>query len=330
MAYETGSATNLGDLVTKLGTFLTGCTAAWTQDQLLNSSPNYYATFHKDDCFVSFRWAGVAANLAVFHQLSYVSGTPGTAAMGDSGNGLTGTGDATTARRVSCLTTGAYTYHFFASDAAPYYCHVVLEIATGKYRHFGFGKLTKFGTWTGGEYCYGGIWSQSVSYAANPTSIYHALGLDGLATTIADCATVRIVGLTGMSMDADSRWGVVATGTPGTDRSGEPRYRLFGGSRSGFWGWAMGWIPATALNAYKPLIPIPVIWRDTAATPDTWLWLGEQPDTAIINMKHINAGDEITVGSDTWAVFPWAVKQYGVGATTEESRNAGIAYKKIV
>jgi hypothetical protein len=93
----------------------------------------------------------------------------------------------------------------------------------------------------------------------------------------------------------------------------------------------MGWITSSRLNAYKPLIPIPVVWRDRSATPDKWKLLGEQPDIAILNMKHYNSADIVTIGADDWMVFPWTRKRYTAGGAinTDESWNAGVAYKKF-
>lgn len=47
-------------------------------------------------------------------------------------------------------TTGPFTaYNFFTDGSC---VHVVLEVSSGVFCHFSFGKVTKFGTWTGGEY----------------------------------------------------------------------------------------------------------------------------------------------------------------------------------
>jgi hypothetical protein len=72
-----------------------------------------------------------------------------------------------------------------------------------------------------------------------------------------------------------------------------------------------------------------VTWEDRTVTPEKWVILGEIPDMAIVNMKNLNPGDEIIIGSDTWVVFPWVRKQF-LQANTEESWNAGVAYKKIL
>jgi len=85
---------------------------------------------------------------------------------------------------------------------------------------------------------------------------------------------------------------------------------------------------ASQLAAYKPMWPIATLYRDTTATPDVWIWLGEMPDIAGINMAYFSGGDIITVGGQDWVIFPVVRNQY-LNADTEESWNAGVAYKKV-
>lgn len=322
MAYETGTPSNIEDLVGKLFTFLVA--EGWTQDQLDNT--NNWATIHRDSLYVSFRWDATAqTDLALYQSLGYTSGAPHLIAS-DSGNGDS-TVPIDSGRRVNFTAAGPFTkYYFFASDAAPYYCYVVVEVASGRFRHFGFGNLDKLGTWTGGEFVYGHVWNLGTTQIDNPVTTGHTMFLDGVCTTAANLATVHIEGLTGMGVN--DKWGVVGIAAAGTDRAGNARWALAGGGRAGFWGYALGWLTSSRLNAYKPLIPMPLIWRNTATAPDTWKLLGHQPDISIVNMKHFSPGDEITVGADTWVVFPWVRKQYLL-ADTEESWNAGVAYKKV-
>lgn len=327
MAYETGVPSSIEDLVSKLFTFLTGATAAWTQDEL--DLVNNYGTIHKNNCYVSFRWdASSAEDLAMYQSLSWGSGNEPHQQPNDSGNGDTTT-PIDSERRVNFEDAGAFVaYHFYASDAAPHYCHVVVEVNTGVYRHFGFGLLDKIGDWTGGEYCYGHYWYQPTSEIDNPASMFHSFGLDGTGAFNAVQPTIHVESLPGMG--ANEKWGVLGNvSTAGTDTAGENRMTMWGGARGGLWGYGLAWLPVSQLNLHKPLVPVPIIYRVQTSTPHAWYLLGHQKDVAIVNIKHLSPGDSITIGGDTWMVFPWVKKQYSLG-DVEESWNAGIAYKKIV
>ncbi len=324
MSYETGTATGIEDLVDKLFTFATGLTTPWTQDALNLTTDQ--GTMHMNDCFVSFRWdATTRTDLALYQSTAYSATVPHLM-TGDSGAGST-VSPATTERRVNFTSTGPFTaYHFFAADDAPFYIHAVVEVVPGRFRHFGFGLLVKNGNWRGGEYCYGHFCSQSASYIDLPSSPQHAAGLDH--TAVIDMAAMRLNGNDFPNESASTVWAVFSTAAAGNDTAGNPRANVIGGARSGLWGYALGWIPTSVANAYKPLIPIDIIYIDQATTPDTWCWLGHQRDVAIVNMKNLTAGQEITVGADTWKVFPWVRKQYLL-TNTEESWNAGWAYRKF-
>ncbi len=324
MAYETGSATDIQDLLDELRSFAT--TNGWTEDRW--DATNNVLSLHRNDVYVHFTWQDAVNQLAMYQSLGYISaGTNPWAHTDDSGNGDTSY-PINVARRVNFESLGPFTaFHFFASTTAPYYIHIAVEVDSGRFRHFGFGELDKVGDWEGGEYCYGHYWSQLSSDIDVGDDPQHSFGLDGL-TAQTDHATMHIEGMS--FMDANTKWGNFSstTGSPGTDTAGEVRIPLFGSSRSGLWTYALSWMRTSVLNAYKPLIPINVLYRLATTTPDVVMILGTQPDVAIVGLGSLSPGDELTVGGDTWLVFPWVRKQ-NLGVDTEESENAGIAYKKI-
>jgi hypothetical protein len=260
----------------------------------------------------------------------------------DSGNGST-TSPATTGRRVnftngqSAANAGPYTYYFFANGgSATPTIYVVVMATDGVYRHFGFGHLVKAHDYTGGEFCYGHVWTTTTTLSDDPLSVSSQFLLDGrctasTATELSNQGTVHLEGLAGQV--SGGKWGVCYTpadGVTGNDRQTSPKARLqlMGAARCGLWGYALAWARSSQLSAHKILIPIPVLWRDAVVSPDTWKWLGEMPDIALFNMAYFTGGDEIAVASDTYMVFPWVRKQYTNG-NVEESWNAGVAYKKV-
>lgn len=325
MAYETGSATSMEDLVSKLFTFATGLsTTPWTQDEL--DLGNDWGTIHRGSCYVSFRW-DTTDDLGIYQSLSWGASNEPHEQPDDAGEGASGA--PTTGRRINFESAGPYTaYHFYAGEGSTPYIHVVIEVDSGRFRHFGFGNLIKLGTWTGGEYSYGHTWAQSASVIDLPASTSHSVGLEGLQSATSISATLHIEDFADQT--GDEKWALfsVSTEPAGTDRAGEDRKCVVGGWRGSFWGRWLAWISYSSPNAYKPFVPIPVVYYDRAAAPDTWRWIGEQPDVAVMNMRAFTAGQEVTIGGDTWMVFPLVRKQY-LQVDTEESWMAGMAYKKI-
>ena len=328
MAFETGSATDLQDVVSKLFTFLTGATAAWTQDEL--DLTNNYGTIHKSGVYVSFRWDdSPGTDLAIYQSLSWGAANEPHQQPNDSGNGDT-TIPINAERRCNMLGSGPYTsYFFFASDTAPWYCHAVIEPAAGRSRHFGFGELIKKGDWTGGEYCYGHFWNQNVSTVDVPSSASHTFCLEAVGNSNSVAGTIHAEGLP-IQAGTDKWLVTTAAGSYGTDTAGEDRFGATASSRSGLFTYYLSWIALSQINSYKPMSPVLCMFINLLTAPDTIFYLGAQPDVAIVNIKNLSPADEITIGSDTWKVFPWVRKQFDEDGVNEESWNAGIAYKKIV
>lgn len=334
MAYETGAASNIGDLISKLCTFATGLsTTPWTQDELAT----YQATLHRGNCYVSFMWAAApnTYGLAIYQSLGYTSSTHPSGMPDDSGCGTTGTNPTTLGQRWVNFTDGAgnnnsgpfTAYHFFAGEGSEPYIYVVVEMASGLYRHFGFGNLVKRNDFTGGEFVYGHHWYNNVAYRDNPTANFHTFLMDGVdAVYPNEAASVHLEGFPGQAVGG--KWGVCTSAAPGNDRAGVARLKLFGTARSGGYGYHLLWMRASQLGSYKLLVPVTLLYRDDAPTPDVWRWLGEMPGMTLVNMHHFSPGDEITVGSDTYMIFPWIRKRYQDDGN-EESRNAGVAYLKV-
>jgi hypothetical protein len=332
MAREIGSATNIGDLVNKLCTFASGLTTTpWTIDEV-DITTNLRATMHRGSCYVSFRWSSGGNQLAIYQSLGFTGGgaTLPHQQPDDSGNGTT-TFPPTTGRRVNftngagATNAGSYQrYDFFAGEGSQPYIYVAVEMVVGVYRHFGFGNLVKANDYTGGEFCFGHVW-ETTTNSDVPTATAHNLLLDGFGNVLADQATVHLEGFPGQAVGG--KWGVCfGTSSTGTDRASVARLQLFGGGRSGLYGYQLGWMRASQAAAHKLMLPVPLLLRSTAATPHTWKYLGEMPGIRHMNMHHFAPKDEISVGADTYAVFPWTRKQK-LDANTEESWNAGVAYK---
>jgi hypothetical protein len=324
MAYQTGSATDIADLISDLFTFATGLTTTpWTQDEL----DTLQGTLHRGDCYVTFRWDDtVETDLGLYQSLGWTTSTAAHQMPDDSGNGDTG-GVVSTGRRVTFGSAGPYTaYHFFAGEGDEPYIYVVVEVSSGVYRHFGFGNIKKFGTWTGGEFVYGHILA---SFALDdPDSSAHQFLLDGLASSVADMGTMHVEDLSWQ--DVDEKWvvfGNTARANAGQDRAGEQRGVFIGTSRCGL-AYYLSTMRYTEGTALKLITPVQVWDFNQAATPDTYAFMGEMVDVGIVNMHAFTPGQEITVGTDTWMVFPWVRKRYEKD-DEQESWNAGVAYKKV-
>jgi hypothetical protein len=105
-------------------------------------------------------------------------------------------------------------------------------------------------------------------------------------------------------------------------------------------GWVTGYDKAlgTTLFASDPtfttdgvaLVPIYVMLCSDFSSDLRWAPVGQVPDVFRVNMKNLDAEQEITVGSDTYTVFPMMNKDSANTLDNEGySGYEGLAYKKI-
>lgn len=326
MAYATGTATDISDLITKLFTFATA--NGWTQDQL--STGTGQAALHLGNTYVSFRWTTSSATiLAIYQALGYTGGNqPGTH-PNDSGNGFA-PGTITNANldneRHVDLGLGSYPAYYFFTDGTSY-LHVVVEKSSTIYRHFGFGLITKFGDWTGGEYCYGQV-QTSASMIGSGSEVNTALLTGHCDSTSGTTGTLHLEGLP--NEGGSSKWGITwnvgsGSGPPGTDTAGNARVQVQGGHKGGPLATVFGYIPASAATGFVAMTPISLFYVDTVA--DLVYYLGAMTDVRQLNMREFAPADEVVIGADTWKIFPTSQKT--IVSSADRSYNAGIAYKKV-
>lgn len=341
MTFQTGSANDLADLLSKLSTFADTTHGGWTAGY----SPNPQTTdgwfeLHKGNLSVSAKYPlgaqGPAEHMSLHQASGFInSSTAPGAHTADSGNGYnSGTTGHTNAnllveRCVRDIGDGLMpTYHFFADDTATHdYIHVAVQATSGMYRHFGFGNLVKFGdNWTGGEYVYGQYMDTDTN--AHTSDVDHVFLLDGLGATAARVrgATLRIA--SGLPNQGAAVWGVsapLASASMLTDTAGNIRQQIHGGTRAGMEARGFGNPIGNGSSGLVPMHTISAFYRDPN-NPRVYL-LGHMPDVRILNIRNFTPGEEVTIGSDTWVVFPMSIRTTAL--VSNRSQYMGVAYKKV-
>lgn len=341
MAFTHQTCSSIADMFTKIEAFLSG--QGWST-HLATGSGEFAAWKNPSGSIwvtMACQWdTSTPRHVGVFqwHGQAYdTGGSTGTVPYDqddDSGNGSASTSDSTLddARHVD-LGAGGPTEFWVFEDTN--YFHIVAKHTTNRYMHFGSGYLTKFNDWTGGEYCYG----QTVDETYNSdTAVRIAASylLDGLSQRQSPgiftglenhCATLHIEG---MDEQTTEKWAVCMGNQPsanlGTARNSDARIHVSGGYRSGMFPPLLGQFAGTLGRGLVPLYPIiPFYWNRTNG--DVYGPLGQMPDVRGVSIKNFSAEDEITIGSDTWVVFPSFRKT--TGSTTGGTNNQGIAYKQV-
>ncbi len=330
MAYQTGTSTSIEDLMQQLSIFLVA--NGWTEDFATTGDPGIIG-FSKNGIFVAFQYTEATDSgvLACYQNLSNDDGTSVWLSTGDAGVGQASliASQFDLGRHVNIFAGPHAAYHFFEQNASPAYCHIVVEVDTNRFRHFGFGEIEKIGDWQGGEYSYAHEWNQTTPNIDAPFSSVHGMGLEANSGGISQTKYATMHVRDQPEQAAGDRWALIgaASNFPfGTDRAGNDRLPCQGGSRGGI-NSQMSPIRLSQLTAFKPLIPIVVHVSDTDGAPDTVRLLGTQPDVRVVNMASLDPGEQLVIAGETWFIFPWVRKQF-LKNDTEESWNAGLAYRQ--
>ena len=303
MSYQTGTATDVDDLMAKLSTFAQA--NGWTEDKAVagsgdgSSSETYLS---KGVTFVIFD-AQLTGGNNVYHGVSQALDHPHLdvyVATGHNGANSASTQPGTSLHvETNWLLPNMTAYHFF-TDSAEEYLHVVVETTANEFRHIHVGLLEKIGAYDGGQYNQGTGWWQGAIQIDNPVDFQHGVP-----------------------------WTKTGNGA-GFHQFVRANVDGFSWKRSNFAS-AEGWIPplrhagqgelldnffdmrSTGLNAQPNsfnstviLFPIPVyiIRSATQRAP-----IGKPFDLRCANIKNVAPGTEISFGGDDWLIFPFVEKK---------------------
>lgn len=262
-----------------------------------------------------------AGRIYLFDGIPPYVGTPNLDALPDnSGIVMTdGTYNSATtpaARVFSTTFAGPFPTAFLFSDDPSTYCHVVIEVTAGQYRHILFGNMHKFGTWTGGGYYASHRWETGTSDIDVPNRIFHSVPFDGASSAVQGAQwTVHYEG-------GGFQWIAPLEGT----FNGVSRRRARGSVRGGF-GNLFRSIQESAFSGLVALNPVTVWPVTTTDTPVTTRCAGRIPDVAEINLRNFSPGDSYFIGADEWVVFPVATKGLpSARLDVENSGYYGLAY----
>lgn len=256
-----------------------------------------------------------AGRLYLFDGIPPYVGTPNLDALPDnSGIVMTDaayTSATTPAARVFTTTfAGPFPTAFLFSDDPSTYCHIVVEVTSGQYRHILFGNLAKFGTWTGGGYYASHRWTTDASTIDAPNGSTHSTPFDGSSAAAQGGQwTLHYEG-------GGFQWVARQQAT----FNGVNRRQAHGSARGGF-GTLFRSIPESAFSGLVALNPITVWPVTTTDTPITTRCAGRVPDVAEINMRNFSPGESLFIGADEWIVFPMATK--GLPAARLNVENSG-------
>jgi hypothetical protein len=319
--YETGSASGVVDLLTKLQEFLVD--AGWTA-----SAP-------------SAEGAGARLHAALggvhFNARAYVAETPSAAIRGASGSSTALAFNLSTASTggaawfdktgtpvdgsglyhtagMNGITGAIPTYHFFSQNAGASIL-VVVEYASGYFQMLGFGTLNKYGAYTGGTYFFGSRTGVD-NLASSNAGWIPAVGFFSHHSTSGQNSAPSFVSLT---VDAETGWHWSGSYDAGRDttkryvRCNLERYRTTLPNQP------------NSLNDLTVLMPvIPTVEREIIAghTAERLSPIGELPGVYYLRLKNLVPGQQVVLGSDEYRVFPFFRKTDGVS----EPSSAGVGH----
>lgn len=318
MAYETGVSTSEEDLLGKIATF--AAARGWTVHTggLGGDAPSGQVSFGSDDIWVHAIAVGASDRIHFQPATGYTSG--GATSFEDHPGSPDTSGSANTFGRFEAIPGPHTAYYLFGNGSSPRYIHCVVEVSSGIYSHWHFGTVEKFGTYTGGGYCTSLIWSGAVSTSRPPFASAGAAG--GPPMTSVHAQWFRTDGVLGAGSPNWTREFGPMQNSSQVANLRAPESNL----------WLGGLMPITQRTI---LAPIFLRKNLTVSVPGRNVLLGRVQDTRLVSMEFHSGGDEITIGSDVWKIFPPRAKNTlpvdntMTTFTTTSSGYHGLAFRKF-
>ena len=261
---------------------------------------------------------------------------------------------------------GTFQKYWLFSDAEGRYIHCVIQPRAREYRHFMVGLLNPLhpelsedsfyvtGHWWESLYnnlqSASGTQSEHAPYIAGNRDPGHrvmfhcqAQGSESFSLPKTDWVGtwINIPGYTTEEWfrpeetdDLTSPVGTLKADGLSPQGEGEGRPAAYGVFNSNFYGNGLGstlwWADKTFTSNTNSLVPIYIAVNVSFSALNRWGVVAQVPDTFRINMRDYSPGEEISVGSDTYVVFP-VINDDAANCLDGEGYSGyeGIAYKKI-
>lgn len=319
MAYQTGSATGVVDLLTQFKAF---CEAnGWTTDSSIVDGLGRRWHAHNGTVYVNMR-AYVAETPDVSIAKAASGASTATSIAMNVGTGYSGAaswfaqpgvciGLAPPYQYITAgangLTSAIPAYHFFAQNSGESIL-CVIEYLSGYYQMWGFGTLNKFGAYTGGEYYFGSLPGVADTIVITPNTQMPGTGFfpGGAQSLTADSYAASFI-----KADVDSETGWHASNKLTTGQISPHTRRCVADNRDRFVVTLA--IQPNTMNSRSIMMPVVAyMQRDTNNNTATLLSpLGELPETFWIDMTLLTPAQQIVLGSDEYRVFPFFHKNAG-------------------
>lgn len=328
MTYQTGTATNVDDLLAKLSTF--AVTAGWTEEKVVAGSGDGASSelyLSKGTIFVTFE-AMLTGGNNVYHGINQALDHPHLEMKGATGFD----GGETVANQPGTHTAGCETnwllpnmtaFHFF-TDPTKTYIHVAIETTANEFRHIHFGILDKLGAYTGGEYITACQHFQSASFIDEPMNFQHSWPWVQIGNSGPVHQQLRVV--------ADGETWHQAVGNNTNNNQWFPPMQ---GAAQGFPIEDFLEVKSNTSKAAQPntfnstvvlfQLPCHIRRSSTKKTP-----VGKPHDLRMCNMQNVSPATSIFFGGDEWVIFPVIQKKDpGLRDNLPNSAFLAYAYKKI-
>lgn len=308
MAYETGTATGVADLISKLNTFLTA--QGFTFSSTWTNSTNTLGSITKGGNYWIYQYATSGATTLVL-----------TTATGSTGTGLITAQPGVPSLQCWVNNIGGpyVAYHFFTDGSR---VNVAIEKVAGVFSHINFGSAQKLGSWSGGSYVTG-LYTEESSATARGDLLNGLNSVPFSGKMDSNTPTTNARGRRGHIRVPTAGAGVALLGqVPGTGTYSA--YYIATGLQWEYQSEVLDASPNT-FNNRAILAPVNIghITANTVGTNPLYL-IAVVPNVALVRIDNLSPGDLV---NGDWLVFPISQKN-GPATTYVNSGTYGIAYRK--